>query len=170
MKKEGFSIGIIFLVLLLCTACWKDEIDIQSTPQVDGDYFVATWGDDGNDGSFSDPWASWHYAFNQLSAGDTLFIRGGVYYVTDENYYDRRDGVFVDDIDGTATNRICIFNYPGEKPILDGSLLDEAVSTNGVQIARSEYWHIKGLIIRNFSQVSSRSRRYWWAWCKRYYF
>lgn len=121
----------------------------------EGDYFVATWGDDGNDGSFENPWATWHYAFNQLSAGDTLYIRGGIYYSTDANYFDESRGLKVTGSDGTSENRICVFNYPGEKPIFDGSLLSEAVSTKAMGFGTSSYWHLKGLTMRYFPQVGS---------------
>ena len=85
--------------------------------------------------------------------GDTLYIRGGVYYPVGVTTGTFTIGVNVDDIDGTAANRICVFNYPGEKPILDGSqMVHQDDWTLGIYIDDSEYWHFKGLTIRNVEQ------------------
>src|SRR5437870_13912967 len=37
-------------------------------------------GDDRNDGSKAAPWRTVAHALRQLKAGDTLYLRGGVYY------------------------------------------------------------------------------------------
>lgn len=42
-------------------------------------YYVATTGDNGNPGTFAEPWATIVFGVGQLSAGDTLFIRAGTY-------------------------------------------------------------------------------------------
>ena len=42
-------------------------------------YFVATDGDDSNDGSIDAPWQTFAFATSNLVANDTLFIRGGDY-------------------------------------------------------------------------------------------
>jgi len=42
-------------------------------------YYVSTTGNNSNNGSLSSPWQTIQFGVNQLSAGDTLFIRGGNY-------------------------------------------------------------------------------------------
>src|SRR5205085_12016371 len=42
-------------------------------------YYVATTGNDANPGSLSAPWRTISVAVSRLTAGDTLYIRGGVY-------------------------------------------------------------------------------------------
>ncbi len=51
------------------------------------EYFVATNGDDNNSGTISSPWQSLAYGFDQLQAGDTLTIRGGVYRLIEETNF-----------------------------------------------------------------------------------
>lgn len=72
-------------------------------------YYVATTGDNGDAGSLAAPWATLQYAVNQLSAGDTLYVRGGTYTTG-----------FEIETDGTSGNEITIAAYNGETPIIDG--------------------------------------------------
>ena len=43
-------------------------------------YYVATDGDDDGAGTIGDPWLTWNKGFRNVDAGDTLYIRGGIYY------------------------------------------------------------------------------------------
>lgn len=45
-------------------------------------YYLATNGDDGDDGSLSTPWATFSHAQSQMVAGDLLLLRGGDYTPT----------------------------------------------------------------------------------------
>jgi uncharacterized repeat protein (TIGR02059 family) len=112
-------------------------------------YYVSKSGSDSNPGTFEKPWATWQKGFNFIVAGDTLYIRGGVYTLP--------DGVthWTLSKDGTAQNKVCVFNYPGEKPILDrtgakgyawGRAL-QALSISG------DYCHVRGLTVRNLWQA-----------------
>ena len=40
---------------------------------------MATDGDNAGAGTINDPWLTWDYGMEQLVAGDTLYIRGGIY-------------------------------------------------------------------------------------------
>ncbi len=73
-------------------------------------YYLAVDGDDGNAGSEQAPWRSFQHAVDQLGPGDTLLVRGGVYFERDVRI----------DVAGTAAAPITIQNYPGESPVLDG--------------------------------------------------
>ncbi len=79
---------------------------------VPGAVFVASDGDDANLGTESAPWATIHYALGQLSAGDTLYVRGGTYW----------ESSLSTDLVGSADQPIAILNYPRESPIIDGGL------------------------------------------------
>jgi hypothetical protein len=68
-------------------------------------------GDDRQDGSQGKPWKSINFALTQLSPGDTLYLRGGVYY---ENVALR--------LTGRADAPITLRSFPGEQAILDGGL------------------------------------------------
>ena len=142
----------------------SDEIQNQNETDVDcggecedciedADYYVATWGDDLNNGSFDYPFATWQKAFQIVVAGDLVYIRGGTYEIANDSY-----GVFVEDRDGTSDNLIRIFNYPGETPILDcTNNLVENEFNYGIDLFNCEYWHLKGLEVTNVLQPNPGS-------------
>ena len=68
-------------------------------------YYVAPapGGENSNDGSIQNPWATFEYALGQLSAGDTLRLREGTYY---------ENSIFIN-LKGTADSPITIESYPG---------------------------------------------------------
>src|SRR5687767_3088590 len=45
------------------------------------DYYVATTGNDSNPGTMTQPFATLQRAHTAVSAGDTVFIRGGTYSI-----------------------------------------------------------------------------------------
>ncbi len=67
-------------------------------------------GNDENDGAKEHAWRTVTHALNQISAGDTLYLRGGTYY---ERVYCA--------VAGTAGKPVTIRSYPGELAIVDGS-------------------------------------------------
>ena len=82
-------------------------------PLPDGpSFFVdALRGSDEADGSEASPWRSVNHALRQLSPGDTVSLRGGVYY----------EHVVVA-VSGEEDAPITIRSYPGELAIIDGGL------------------------------------------------
>jgi hypothetical protein len=74
-------------------------------------FFVDPKGDDGNNGSQEHPWRTISENLGALQAGDTLVLRGGVYY----------DALSIALV-GTQDQPITIRSYPGEQAILDGSI------------------------------------------------
>lgn len=82
-------------------------------PQAKGPaYFVdAAKGNDENDGTEKGAWKSIAHALTQIGAGDTLYLRGGVYY---EHVYCS--------VAGTVEKPITIRAYPGELAVIDGAL------------------------------------------------
>jgi len=126
------------------------------------DYYVATYGNDDNPGTYQQPFATWQKGFESASAGHLVYIRGGVYTPT---FPVKRGsdccGVYILNKGGTSSDTIKIFAYPGETPVLD---LDEWVyhtTQNGIMIeetnGEADYWYIKGLTIRNISQQIGQS-------------
>ena len=116
-------------------------------------YYVATNGNDSNPGTFTQPWATWGKAFTStlVNAGDTVFIRGGVYNITVTNgsgYGVTRSG--------TANDWIVYANYPGEIPILDCSAAIPSGQYNsgvgGSSRSGGNYVKFKGLTVRNVLQ------------------
>ena len=83
-------------------------------------YFVApTGGSDRNPGTKGAPWATWQKAFNTVKNGDTVYFRGGTWYPTKTDI--KLTSATTRGQKGTKERPICLFNYPGETPILDFS-------------------------------------------------
>lgn len=70
-------------------------------------------GDDAADGSEAKPWKTVNRALTSLTAGDTLYLRGGVYY---ENVRCAASG--------TKEKPITIRSYPGELASIDGGFAE----------------------------------------------
>jgi hypothetical protein len=136
-------------------------------------YYVATNGNDGRTTTqarnINTPWATWQKAINEAYPGDTIFIRGGVYYLSgldpwvEVNPQRWPTGT---GRTGTKANPIFIGAYPpdyeaGNHPILDCHNAYEEYGTNfscfGLNAV--EYWHIKGLTVRNAYQRGNANRR-----------
>jgi hypothetical protein len=100
-------------------------------------YYVATSGSDttGN-GSLSNPWATIQNGINHLSAGSTLYIRGGTYY----------ESLNISVSGSTTAGYITITNYPNEPVTLSGLKSSQQPSfslyetrPNGHNIYRASY-------------------------------
>ena len=96
--QKIIAIGIAFLTCFMF-----------STITFAKDYYIAKNGNDNNQGTKSKPWGTIRKANNTLSAGDTVFIRGGVY----------RD-VIEPQRSGTASERIIYSGYLNEKATIVG--------------------------------------------------
>ncbi|MBF2022751.1 MAG: right-handed parallel beta-helix repeat-containing protein [Hydrococcus sp. C42_A2020_068] len=87
------------------------------------DYYVSTTGSDtnNNSGTIDRPFATLTRAISQVKPGDTIYVRGGVYYP--------ENGIWLgENRSGTEDARIAIRAFEGEKPILDGSKLPKGSS------------------------------------------
>lgn len=92
---------IILLILLFCSCATGTT------------YYVATDGDNADSGSITEPWGTVAYALgasSALSAGDTLYLRGGTY----------REQVTIQK-SGISNNWITVASYPGETAYMDGT-------------------------------------------------
>jgi hypothetical protein len=88
----------------------------------EGTWFVAPDGDDAFNGSFEMPFATITRAQQAAQAGDTVYIRGGVYAVQEEWATNRTSdwaSVFMMSKSGEAGKRINYWGYPGERPVFD---------------------------------------------------
>ncbi|MFO7447693.1 MAG: right-handed parallel beta-helix repeat-containing protein, partial [Ignavibacteriaceae bacterium] len=100
--------------------------------------YVSASGDDNNPGTIEQPLATIPAAVTITGPGDTIYVRGGVYSLTATISIAK---------DGTDGNMYYLFAYPGERPLLDFSLMPFGSSNRGI-ILRGSYWHIKGLDIK----------------------
>jgi hypothetical protein len=110
-------------------------------------YYVATNGSDTNSGtSLSSPFASLQKAMNTVSAGDTIYIRGGTYRVS--------ASISVDGKDGTSQNPIKVFAYQGEIPVLDGTNANDGKWAL-ISMRNASYWNFRGIKITNAKGTSN---------------
>ena len=106
-------------------------------------WYVATNGSDSASGtSTSTPFATPHRAVTNsaLTAGDTIFVRGGT-YVLSSKVAPGSSKV------GTPGNYIKFWAYPDEHPVLDFNTMPES-SDKALDMRRS-YWHVKGIEVEN---------------------
>ena len=94
---------------------------------------------DSNPGTVDLPWLTIQHAAESLVAGDTVFIRTGVY---NENIYIENEGDLID-------GYIVFSAYPSETPVIDGTGVTDA--NNGLVIDKS-YIKLIGIEIRNWNE------------------
>ncbi len=108
-------------------------------------FYVSTTGNDANSGTISSPWRTIQHAANVALAGDTIYIRGGIYI----------ESVTIN-VSGSATGGYITFqSYSGETAIVDGTGLSVSGETGLINIANHDYIKIVGLEIRNYSTSST---------------
>ena len=118
---------------------------VKATPLNEGTLFISPLGN-GDTCTNNDP-CSIYTAFNKAKAGDVLFLKGGIYDITNNSLVLRRSG--------TKDNPIIVESYPGERAILDGHATFNNAKELGkkvpqaIYIAAKEYITIRKIEIRN---------------------
>jgi len=120
-------------------------------------YFVATTGNNANDGSEASPWATPGYGASQLKAGDTLIIKGGRYSLS-------QTADILAPNSGDNNNWITIRGEDANRPVLAGrNNLIAAIDLSGKSYIRLENLEItsdetvEGVQLRNGITVSGRA-------------
>ena len=127
-------------------------------------YYVAPDGNDASAGTKDKPFATLNKANAVVHAGDTVWIRGGIYDLRDTVFFERyrMTAAIVLTASGESDdNRIHYLAYPGERPIFDGANLpvaaggehsdgtpEGAMYTSPIVIS-AKYLHLKGFEVRN---------------------
>ncbi len=112
-------------------------------------YFVAPNGDDSNPGTIDQPVESIQQAQTFVSPGDTVYIRGGLYNVREDQISSVQQNLFACishlNKSGLPEQTIKYWAYPGEQPVFDFSAVKPANQrVVGIWMAGS-YIHLKGL-------------------------
>jgi len=107
------------------------------------DYYVAISGSNNNAGTISAPWRTIQYGVDQLSAGDQLYIKAGL-YAEKINIYNS----------GSATSRILISNYNNDLVILDGTGNTNQIAM--IDLYDISYVTIQGLELRNNQMIDAQ--------------
>ncbi|MBN1414276.1 MAG: T9SS type A sorting domain-containing protein [Bacteroidales bacterium] len=163
--------GLLILTWNTSGAFKLDNISLVKNADIGDDpYFIAPDGIDAASGDIDHPWKTFEKAARIAHAGDTIYLRGGIWYRTqDEGAIDLvfADSAFSgDDIcySGEPGNYICFFGYPpdlanGDSVIFDFSLIEPpnnypsaGYTDGGFSLQDMGYWHMKDLVIRNVWQ------------------
>jgi len=129
-KKISFSLSLALCMILFYPAL------IASTYYVDKNHSSAN---NENPGTLDLPWLTILHAAETLVAGDTVFIRDGVY----------NEWVYIDNSGNSTEGPIVFHAYPGESPIIDGTGVTEG--NNGIIIDK-DYINLVGLEVRNWNE------------------
>jgi hypothetical protein len=113
--------------------------------QAGSSFYVSTSGNDSNPGSSSAPWRTIQRAANTVTAGATVYVKGGVY---NESVHFPSSG--------TSSNPITFTNYPGQNAVIDGTGLTVHGTQGLVNVIDQSYITISGFEIRNYTTSSSR--------------
>lgn len=147
MKKKIYYklIRLSIIVMVISNFIFILPFLYDNTARAGSTYYVSTTGDDTTGtGSEGNPWRHIdHVVNNHLSAGDTLYVRGGTY----------NEHVHMLNKDGTSANWITIKNYTGETPIIDGdsptTLTGFSESHGLFTVENSDYILLDGLFVRD---------------------
>jgi hypothetical protein len=137
MKMKQKFTSILFILYIACISLQAKQI------------YVAPDGDDTNNGTIENPYWSIQKAQSVASAGDTVYIRGGSYVITESDISKIERDLFACvsflDKSGTEDNLIKYWAYPGERPVFDFTAVKPANRrVVGIYIT-GKYIHIKGI-------------------------
>jgi len=105
-------------------------------------YYISPSGNDTTgSGTIGSPWFSLNkvWASAGLVAGDTVYLRGGTYTYTIQQYLTGKNG--------SSGNTIKLYNYPGEAPVITrGASFDKSAGHHrGMVYLEGNYFHVKGI-------------------------
>jgi pectate disaccharide-lyase len=112
-------------------------------------YYVSPSGSDANSGTIGSPFYTISNAVTHVSAGDTIYVRGGSYSYSNK--------VFLT-TSGTASATNNIWAYPNENPILDYSGMRDTNTTGKAFEITGNYWYLRGLEVQYASDNGIRIR------------
>jgi hypothetical protein len=125
-------------------------VPLQAPLQKGPAFFVdAARGDDSADGSKEKPWKTIQHGADRLKPGETLYLRGGVYY---EKVRLTRSGM--------TEAPIVVASYPGELAVVDGGLAEFAAApekswepakggVDGEYVSTKAYEHVDDRVVPN---------------------
>lgn len=93
---------LLLSIALLCSQSWAAT------------YYMATTGNDAASGTIGAPWQTLQFSTTNIAAGDTLYIRGGVYTGADN-----MTTIQPPNGKSSTTLRTTVAGYPGELPVFE---------------------------------------------------
>jgi hypothetical protein len=130
-RNKRRSLLLVFGILAPLSVLWAKT------------YYVAANGNNANSGLAIDtPLATIPVAIAKMTAGDTIYVRGGRYVCASQ--------ITISSSSTDAIKRNCLFAFPGERPFLDFSSIGTpgvSGSSDGIRLT-GKYWHIRGFDIK----------------------
>ena len=126
---QRFALLLLVLLLLLSQNVFPNT------------YYISPDGLSSNPGTFAEPFAELRDFGNIATAGDTCYVRGG-------NIMRKNEDINIT-ANGSEGNPICLFAYPGETPIIDGTFVTTVGFDGLLRLYYSSWWHIKGISFAN---------------------
>lgn len=100
--------------------------------------YIAPDGDDANPGTKEQPFGTLPKAISEVTPGDTIYVRGGTYEITET--------IFITAVkNGSEDQLVTMTAFQNEIPLLDFS--EQRFGDKGISL-RANYWHIRGLQIK----------------------
>lgn len=120
-------------------------------PAMGASYYVASTGDDGDDGSIGSPWATLKFAATQVAAGATVWVMDDLAPTV---FQSSTVGLLLD-ADGTSGSPITYRGYPaGTRRTVDFTAWALANNTcKGVKVD-GDYTHIRDLHVTNMTKTA----------------
>lgn len=111
-------------------------------------YYISPAGNDSNSGTISAPFFTLNKAWSVARPGDVIYARGGTYkYNSRQNLTGKN---------GTSSDTLKIWAYPGERPVFTKSSTFTAPSFPVSLIyVKADYVHIRGIEVAYFTQSST---------------
>ncbi|MDB6152932.1 MAG: Pectate lyase [Chthoniobacteraceae bacterium] len=114
------------------------------------EFYVAPAGDDASSGTFEAPFATIQRGQQAASPGDTVWVRGGTYLVTELQIAERRRGracVTLLNKSGSEGKPIRYWAYEGEQPVFDFSAVKPANLRVTAFEVDGSWLYLKGLTV-----------------------
>ncbi|HEV2478456.1 MAG TPA: right-handed parallel beta-helix repeat-containing protein [Puia sp.] len=159
MKKSALLTG---LFLALCLSRVSAAVDVAASavassldaavaaaalPASAAVFFVAPDGSDGNPGTKDKPFATVQRAQSAVRAGDTVYLRGGIYHLTEAQIaHKERIYACVTYLDksGRPGKYITYCAYPGERPVFDYTAVKPFDYRVAAFYVTGSWLHLKG--------------------------
>lgn len=109
-------------------------------------YYLSSTGNDSNSGTIISPFFTLNKAWTVISAGDTVFLRGGTYFYNSTQFLTEKSG--------TNSQKINIWAFPGETPIITKSTNFSYQQNNGIYFS-GDYFHWKNIEITGYNQFNT---------------
>lgn len=145
---EPFASNIFQKTVCITAVILLVGMALLAQPAFGSTYYVSTSGLDTNSGAISSPWRTIQHAASTVKAGDTVFVRAGVY-----------NEIVSPPTSGTASaGPITFSSYPGELATIDGTGLTIPNNQWGlVTLENISYVVVNGFEIRNYSTSSTKN-------------